>query len=453
MFENTGTQTTPEQNDNGIWSCYDLATILTYDGEDSGGAAGWSIFDHSHRKLASTNVWTAASGSFIDPLRLKIEGTARTAVDTTAPTLDSATVDGTSLVLTYNEALDTSSEPATSAYSVSVAGGAGVAPSSVNVSGMTVTLTLGTAVTAGQTVTVTYTVPTSNPVQDTADNDAAALTSRSVTNNTNAPSVFASGIGFRRIPETVAATDTDNDTLTYTLEGTNAGKFSIVSGASGGQITTKVDQSDDYETRTGYTVTVKVSDGNGGADTIVVTLTVTNETETPLAPTVAAAAGVTMTLDVTWTAPNNTGRPTITGYDLQSRKGTTGPWTDGPQDETGTSASITELDGNATYPVQVRASNADGDGAWSSPGSGETVNTPPVFANDSTVRFFAETVGEATVQTAADIDTPVTATDADDDMLAYSLEGTDADQFTIVSTSGQLRTKVGEAYDREAKAS
>ena len=346
-------------------------------------------------------------------MRLKIEGTARTAVDTTAPTLDSATVDGTSLVLTYNEALDTSSEPATSAYSVSVAGGAGAAPSSVNVSGMTVTLTLGTAVTAGQTVTVTYTMPTSNPVQDTAD----------------------------------------NDTLTYTLEGTNAGKFSIVSGASGGQITTKVGQSDDYETRTGYTVTVKVSDGNGGADTIVVTLTVTNETETPLAPTVTAAAGVTMTLDVTWTAPNNTGRPTITGSDLQSRKGTTGPWTDGPQDETGTSASITKLDGNATYQVQVRASNADGDGAWSSPGSGETVNTPPVFANDSTVRFFAETVGEATVQTAADIDTPVTATDADDDMLAYSLEGTDADQFTIVPETGQLRTKVGEAYDREAKAS
>ena len=97
MFENTGTQTTAEQNNNGIWSCYDLAKILTYDGEDSGGAAGWSIFDHSHRKPASTNAWTASSGSFVDPLRLKIEGTARTAVDITSPTLDSATVDGTSL--------------------------------------------------------------------------------------------------------------------------------------------------------------------------------------------------------------------------------------------------------------------------------------------------------------------------------------------------------------------
>ena len=53
-------------------------------------------------------------------------------------------MDGTSLVLTYDEALDASSEPAASSYSVSVDSGTGAAPSSVEVSGMTVTLTLGT---------------------------------------------------------------------------------------------------------------------------------------------------------------------------------------------------------------------------------------------------------------------------------------------------------------------
>ena len=104
VFENTGTQTTPEQNDNGVWSCYDLAKIPTHRGEDSGGADGWSIFDHSHRK--SAGVWRASSGSAIDPLRLKIEGTTRT-VDDLPPSLKAATVDGSSLVLTYNEALDT----------------------------------------------------------------------------------------------------------------------------------------------------------------------------------------------------------------------------------------------------------------------------------------------------------------------------------------------------------
>ena len=74
-----------------------------------------------------------------------------------APVLESAKADGTSLVLTYAEDLDTSSVPLPGAYSVRVAGGAGPAVSSVSVSGTTVTLTLAAAVTAGPAVTVTYT--------------------------------------------------------------------------------------------------------------------------------------------------------------------------------------------------------------------------------------------------------------------------------------------------------
>ena len=50
---------------------------------------------------------------------------------------------------------------------------------------MAVTLTLGTAAMSGQTVTVTYTAGT-NPIRDTATtpNNAANLSSQSVTNNT-----------------------------------------------------------------------------------------------------------------------------------------------------------------------------------------------------------------------------------------------------------------------------
>ena len=106
-----------------------------------------------------------------------------TVTDTT-PSLSSATVDGTSLVLTYDEPLDEGSVPAASAYSVSVGGGTAAAPSSVGVSGSTVILTLSAAVTSGQTATVTYMVPSTNPVQDAAGNDAAALTNQSVTNTT-----------------------------------------------------------------------------------------------------------------------------------------------------------------------------------------------------------------------------------------------------------------------------
>ena len=107
--------------------------------------------------------------------------------DTAAPALATATVNGSALVLTYNEALDEGSEPAAGAYAVKLAGGAGVAPSAAAVSGRTVTLTLATAAGHGQTVTLSYTVPTgtdAKPVRDGAENEAAAFSNRAVTNNT-----------------------------------------------------------------------------------------------------------------------------------------------------------------------------------------------------------------------------------------------------------------------------
>ena len=455
VFEDTGTD--------GYWKLalqHLTSTLETV-------ASGWSAGTRFLRK-DGTGAW--GNGVLLRKVYMEIDGTIDAEVDTTAPMLDMATVDGRSLVLTYNEDLDEGSEPATTAYSVSVNSGSGVAPSSVDVTGKKVTLTLGTAVTAGQTVTVTYTVPSSNPVQDTSENDAAALANQSVTNNTNAHPVFTNATETRSIDETVAAatvqtaadigaaitaSDAENDTLTYTLEGTDAGKFTI--GSTSGQLQTKVGESYDYEANTSYSVTIKADDSNGGTDTVAVTINVTNNTTeiplTPTAPTVTATSGSTTSLDVRWTAPTNTGRPTITGYDLQYRKGDSGSWTNGPQNVAGTSSTITGLDANSAYQVQVLATNADGDSGWSSPGSGRTANNAPQFSSSSITRTLAETVGDATVQTAANIGAAVEATDDDGDTLEYTLEGADAGKFTIVSSSGQLRTKVGEAYDREAKAS
>ena len=462
VFENTGTQATVADT----YSAYQIGKVLS--GTEGPGASGWSIGDTEYFKKMPTSSWTT-NPTLPRPVRLKIEGTEGGLSDTTIPSLDSATVDGTSLVLTYDEALDEDSQPATSAYSVSV-GGVSAAPSSVDVTGKNVTLTLGTAVTAGQTVTVTYTVPSSNPVQDAAGNDAAALTNQSVTNNTNAPPAFTNDTETRTIDETVAAatvqtaanigaaitaTDNDNDTLTYTLEGTHRNKFTIVS--TSGQLRTKVGESYDYEADTSYSVTIKADDSNGGTDTVAVTINVTNNTTekplTPAAPTVTATPGSTTSLTVTWIAPTNAGRPTITGYDLQYRKGGSGSWTNGPPNVTGTSSSITSLDANSAYQVQVLATNADGNSDWSSPGSGRTANNAPEFSSSSTTRTLAETVGDAVVQAAANIGNAVTATDDDNDTLEYTLEGTDAGKFTIVSTSGQIQTKVGESYDYEANSS
>lgn len=255
---------------------------------------------------------------------------------------------------------------------------------------------------------------------------------------------------------TVEATDDDNDTLTYTLEGTDAAKFTV---DSSGQIKTKVGQSYDRETKASYSVTVKADDQNGGTDTIAVTINVDNATEKPLKlarPVVSS--GSTTSVNVMWSPPSNVGRPAIIDYDLQYREGMTGDWEDGPQDVLVTNSAITNLKEGTQYQVQVLASNSDGDGPWSDPGTGRTevqgsTNTAPEFPGTTATLSFTETVGGATVQIATNIGAAVTAMDDDNDMLAYTLEGADKDKFTIVSASGQIQTKVGESYDRETKES
>ena len=92
------------------------------------------------------------------------------------------------LTLTFGEGLDEDSKPASDAFSVAVDGAArGV--SDVSISGSTLTLTLASAVLAGETVTVSYTVPAganANPLQDAADNAVAGFSGQTVTNDTPA---------------------------------------------------------------------------------------------------------------------------------------------------------------------------------------------------------------------------------------------------------------------------
>ena len=84
------------------------------------------------------------------------------------------------------------------------------------------------------------------------------------------------------------------------------------------------------------------------------------QSELPMAPdvpTVSVSTDTTVTLAVSWSAPVNHGSAII-GYDLQYRTRSETTWTDGPQDQTGTSASITGLSTGSTYMVRVRATLA-----------------------------------------------------------------------------------------------
>ena len=125
-----------------------------------------------------------------------------TGQDLTAPTLQYALVNGSSLVLTFSEVLNGQAgfTPVPSAFAVRVAGSA-VAVTQAVVSGSTVTLSLATAVDYAAAVSLSYTdLSASNDVavvQDLAGNDAASFSNINVVNNTpntTAPSLLSATV-------------------------------------------------------------------------------------------------------------------------------------------------------------------------------------------------------------------------------------------------------------------
>ena len=292
------------------------------------------------------------------------------------------------------------------------------------------------------------------------NNEGESDWSESGTGNTgNAAPVFGVESAARTIAENTvadtaigaafpAATDADGDTLTYSLEGADAASFAF--DASTRQLSTLAAL--DFEDRDSYSVTVKADDDNGGSDAIAVTISVTNVDEppdAPAAPMVATAADSATSLDVSWTAPANTGKPRTRSYDLRYRAGDSGPWTDGPQDVEDTSATLTGLTPNTSYQVQVRATNDEGDGDWFDAGTGATGapdNSAPEFPDATLTREVAENTLADT-----DIGAPIpAATDVDGDTLTYSLEGADAASFAFDAATRQLSTLA--ALDFESKA-
>ena len=148
--------------------------------------------------------------------------------DTTGPTYSSSAVssDGTQVVLTYNEALSATTAP-TSAFTVLDAGSA-VAVSSATASGSAVTLALGSTINIGRVVTVSYSDPTAgddaNAIQDLVGNDAASLTSQSVTNNstvkatqTNITITSSTSVSFGSDLSLTSTGGSTGGTFTYTV--------------------------------------------------------------------------------------------------------------------------------------------------------------------------------------------------------------------------------------------
>lgn len=113
----------------------------------------------------------------------QLDGTAFGAADLVAPTLQSASAEGDSITLTYSETLDGASIPANGDFTVNTAANGAIAVNTIDITDAVISLDLASAVGNG-TITLSYS-PGSNPIQDSAGNDAAALSSESVANNTD----------------------------------------------------------------------------------------------------------------------------------------------------------------------------------------------------------------------------------------------------------------------------
>ena len=165
--------------------------------------------------LAADAVTDLASNGILEDLATSV-----TIEDTTSPTLASAgtyAIDGTGtgIALEFDETIVSTSIPAASAFAAKI-GTTAVGVTSVTrdtTDADTVNLVLNANPKAGESVTVSYTLPGSNPLEDAAGNDVASFTDQTVTNNAAAPG---------KPTVTVAAKDASLEvTVAFTAHGTH----------------------------------------------------------------------------------------------------------------------------------------------------------------------------------------------------------------------------------------
>ena len=295
---------------------------------------------------------------------------------------------------------------------------------------------------------------------NTATDDSITVTI-SVTNVEEAPAFPASETGARSVAENtaegeniaapIAAADDDGDSLTYSLGGVDAGVFDIVE--TSGQLQTK--DALDYETRSGYTMTVSVHDGKDASgnsdtstdDTIEVTVTVTNVDEEGAVGLLPVQPQVDSWLRASITDPDR--GIYITTW-LWERSADQSSW-ESIDGASGASYKPVTGDLGQYLRVSVTYSDSEGSGKSAQVESDNSVKAAPV--SNSAPAFDAETATRDIAENTdpgENIGDPVVAQDDDNDTLTYTLGGVDAESFDIVASSGQLQTKGSLDYETDS---
>jgi|GEM_PF-2520751 len=142
-----------------------------------------------------------------------------TGIDETAPTLTRAVFQDSTIILTYNEPLDGTSDPAPADFAIT-ANGALVGIQTVDAEGRTVNLTLDSALTETDTVLLDY-APGANPVRDEAANIASPIFNQLVSQ------IAEPGFTLSTSATTVTEAGT-TDTFTIVLDRQTSSPTSIV---------------------------------------------------------------------------------------------------------------------------------------------------------------------------------------------------------------------------------
>ena len=138
---------------------------------------------------------------------------------------------GTTLTLTFNDMLDATSKPAAGAFEVRAGATALLPVTGVSISGSTVVLTLGAAARQGETVTVTYTKPDSNPITDDAGLELESFRSVAVTNGSTVTATDDGDDGPGDMPGSSAASTDGGCALASAGSGAGLGALVLLLGA------------------------------------------------------------------------------------------------------------------------------------------------------------------------------------------------------------------------------
>ena len=197
-----------------------------------------------------------------------------------------------------------------------------------------------------------------------------------------------------------------------------------------------------------YHVTVEASDGTD-TGSLAVTITVTNEDEWGS----LAIPFDQPEVDIELTALLADRDGTVSGETWKWENSSDGQ-TNWATISGAASSSYTPVAADVDKYLRVSVTYTDphGPGKTADAVTADTVlaepNSAPQFS-DATV---SRTVAENTIW-GTDIGAPITATDTTGDTLTYSLDSDDGDSFSIIRTSGQLRTKDDLDYERKSSYS